>query len=146
MRETVLIDGSEGPLEVRKLVLQGSNEEIGRHLAAYARDHLNVKKEPWTDPIATRAQRAYLRAHWPEHYDRMRGAAKAFDIPLDDDAHEFSFLYYDAACRDVRACSIRARRSPEEAHCSRATSTSRSRHRPAWRSSAVHNPWPPARS
>lgn len=102
MRETVLIDGSQGPLEVRKLVLQGSNEEIGRHLAAYARDHLAVKKEPWTDPIATRAQRAYLRAHWPQHYDRMRGVAKVFDMPLDDDALEFSFLYYDVG---VPGCS-----------------------------------------
>lgn len=102
MRETVLIDGTDGPLEVRKLVLHGSNEEIGRQLAAYARANLGVKKEPWTDPIATRAQRAYVRAHWPEHYDRMRGAAKAFDVPLDNDALEFSFLYYDVG---VPGCS-----------------------------------------
>ena len=61
-------------LEVRHVVLKGTNEEIGRALATIAKERF-VKPVPSTDRLRTRAQRRYLERNYPILLDRMHGVA-----------------------------------------------------------------------
>lgn len=99
----ILVDGAHSALDVRKITLRGSHAEIGRWLGSYARSNLGVVKRPWTDPSATREQRAWLARYWPAHYARAQGAASAFEASFEDDTLDFSFLYYDVG---VPGCSV----------------------------------------
>jgi hypothetical protein len=81
-------------MEVRHLVLKGTNVEIGRALATLARDRYQFNPVPSTDPLRTRAQRRYFEKNYPILYDRMRGVAGAFDKKVDDDGFNFSGLLY----------------------------------------------------
>jgi hypothetical protein len=94
VEETLIVGGEDSFMQVRHLVLRGSNREIGHRLAEIARDRHNVRKIPWTDPRGTSVQRAYLRLHYPIHYERMRGVADAFGMDLDDASIDFSALPY----------------------------------------------------
>jgi len=89
-------------MEVRQLVLRCPGREAGRVLAGIAKDQLGVAKVPWTDPIATREQRAWMRAHWPAHHERIQGVADVYDLDPYDDRFELSFLFYNW---DVAGCS-----------------------------------------
>jgi hypothetical protein len=95
VRQDRVIAGSPKDfMEVRHLVLKGTNEEIGRALAAIARERYQVKAEPSPNPFRTRVQRRYLQKNYPILLDRMAGAAGAFGKRLDDDAWDFSGLSY----------------------------------------------------
>jgi hypothetical protein len=72
--------------------LKGSNEEIGRRLGRLARNRYKVQPLPSPDPLRTHVQRLYIEKNFPILYDRMRGAASAFDRNLDDDAWNYSGL------------------------------------------------------
>lgn len=101
VRDTV-VAGSPGDfMTVRHLVLRGSQRDIGRALAGVAVRDLGVRKAPWTDPDATRAQLAWLERRWPAHHARALGVASALQLPADgrlDPTH----LFYDWA---VPGCS-----------------------------------------
>ena len=102
-QERVVAGGPADSLEVRHLVLTGTNEEIGRALAEIARDRYDTRPEPSRDRLRTRAARRYIEKHAPILHDRMRGVAAAFGGSLDDDEVEYSGLPYT----DLRAgCSI----------------------------------------
>jgi predicted choloylglycine hydrolase len=79
-------------LEVRHLVLKGTNREIGEALAKLARDRYSVQLERGTDPLRTRAQRHYLEKNAPALYERMKGVAAAYGKSLEDDTLNFSGL------------------------------------------------------
>ena len=60
-RNERVIAGSPGDsMEVRHLVLRGTNEEIGRALAEIAMERYSVRAERAADPLRTRAQRRYI--------------------------------------------------------------------------------------
>jgi predicted choloylglycine hydrolase len=81
-------------LEVRHVVLKGTNLEIGRALAILAKDRYQCKPVLSTDRLRTRAQRRYFEENYPILYDRIRGVASAFDQNVDDDGFNFSGLGY----------------------------------------------------
>jgi hypothetical protein len=81
-------------MEVRHLVLKGTNVEIGRALATLAKDRYQLNPVPSTDRLRTRAQRRYFEKNYPILYDRMHGVAGAFDKKVDDDGFNFSGLFY----------------------------------------------------
>jgi hypothetical protein len=81
-------------MEVRHLVLQGSNEAIGRALAEIARDRHAANVPASHDPLRTRTQRRYIEKNDPILFDRMRGVAAAFGKRVDDDAWNFNGLDY----------------------------------------------------
>src|SRR5262245_47313055 len=85
-QDQVVAGSAKDSLEVRHLVLKGSNEEIGRALAAIGRERYQSKPQPSQDSLRTRAQRRYIERNYPILYDRMRGAASAFGKRLEDDA------------------------------------------------------------
>jgi hypothetical protein len=93
-QDRVVAGGPKDFMEVRHLVLQGSNEAIGRALASVARDRFGVRPVPSADPFRTRAQRRYIEKNYPILFERMRGVAAAFGRQLDDDSCNFSWLNY----------------------------------------------------
>jgi hypothetical protein len=81
-------------MEVRHLVLKGSNREIGRALAAVARKRHRLKPAASSDPLRCRARRLYLRRHYPILFERMRGVAAFYGERLDNDSLNLSALWY----------------------------------------------------
>jgi hypothetical protein len=102
LRQDRVVAGSATDfMEVRHVVLRGSNEAIGRALAALARERYGVQPARSSDPFRTRVQRRYFQKNYPIHFDRMRGVAAAFGQRLDDDAFNFSgidFTQLQAGC------------------------------------------------
>jgi hypothetical protein len=95
LRDGGVVAGSPADfLEVRHLVLTGTNEAIGRALAEIARDRHHVHLARSQDLLRTRAQRHYIEKNNPILYERMSGVAAAFGKRLDDDAWNFSGLNY----------------------------------------------------
>ena len=80
-QDRVIAGGPEDFIEVRHLVLTGTNEEIGRALAALAIERFGLELEPSTDPLRTRIQRRYIEINYPILHDRMRGVAAASPSP-----------------------------------------------------------------
>jgi hypothetical protein len=102
-QERVIAGGPNDSMEVRYLVLRGTNEEIGRALAEIARARFGVKPDRSADPLRIRAQRRYIETAYPILYDRMRGVAAAFGQRVDDDAYQHAELGFT----ELRAgCSI----------------------------------------
>jgi hypothetical protein len=102
-RDCVIAGTPQDSLEVRHLILRGSNTEIGKALAQIAQERYQVRLLPSEDALRTRAQRRYLEKNYPILYDRMRGVAASFGRPLEDDHWNYSWL----SISDLRAgCSV----------------------------------------
>jgi hypothetical protein len=101
--DRVIAGGPKHSLEVRHLVLRGSNEEIGKALATIAKERYDVRPDRASDPTYVRAKRAFLEKNDPILLERMRGVAAAFGKSIDDDEWDFSGLGFT----ELRAgCSI----------------------------------------
>ena len=101
--DRVIACGPTKSLEVRHLVLRGSNEQIGRALAEIARQRYGVRLERATNPERERAMRTFLERNYPILLDRMRGVAAAFGKSVDDESYDFTALGFT----DLKAgCSI----------------------------------------
>lgn len=90
--EKVVAGGPSDFMEVRHLVLRGSNYDIGRKLAEVARQRHAVALTPSRDKLRTRAERTYFQRNYPIHFERMRGAASVFGVDVHDDAYNFAGL------------------------------------------------------
>ncbi|MGH9869763.1 MAG: C45 family autoproteolytic acyltransferase/hydrolase [Candidatus Polarisedimenticolia bacterium] len=100
--DRVIAGGPDASLEVRHLVLRGTNEQIGRALAEIAKERYDTRLDP-RDPLETRAQRRFLERNYPILLDRMGGVAAAFGKSIEDDGWDFTTLMFT----DLRAgCSI----------------------------------------
>ena len=93
-QDRVVAGGPRDFIEVRHLVLTGTNEEIGRALATIAIERFGLEPSASTDRLRTRVQRRYIEMNYPILHDRMRGVAAAFGKRLDDDDWNFSGLDY----------------------------------------------------
>lgn len=101
--EQVIAGSPKDSMEVRHLVLTGTNEEIGRALAELGRERYKTALRQSTDPVRTHALRRYIEQNDPILYARMRGVAAAFGQRIDDDAWD----YTDLGFVDLHAgCSI----------------------------------------
>jgi hypothetical protein len=103
-QDRVIAGGPKDFMEVRHVILKGSNEDIGRALASLARERYQTKPLPSSDRLRTRVQRRYIQQHFPILFERMRGVAAAFGQRLDDDSQNFSGLAYLARLRF--GCSV----------------------------------------
>ena len=70
-------------MAVHRLVLRGSQREIGHSLGAEAANFPSI--DPPDDPALNRARRRWVERNWPEHYARMEGVADAMGADLLDD-------------------------------------------------------------
>lgn len=103
-QERVIAGSPNDSLEVRHLVLKGTNEEIGRALADIAQERYQVRLQPARDSLRTRATRRYIEKNYPILYDRMRGVAASYGNAVTDDAWDHSSLMFTelrAACSVV---------------------------------------------
>lgn len=89
-KESVVLSIPKHRLEVRHLLLSGSNFEIGEKLGELAQTRHSIQKREVTDPMIHECQREYLRRNYPIHLERMRGFAKAYGELLTDDIYDFS--------------------------------------------------------
>jgi len=81
-------------MQVRHIVLKGSNEEIGTALGEIARREYNAKLIKYASPIYAKARLAYMSTNYPILLERMKGVAKAFGLDLDKTDYDTSSLYY----------------------------------------------------
>ncbi|HEU5181227.1 MAG TPA: C45 family autoproteolytic acyltransferase/hydrolase [Candidatus Polarisedimenticolia bacterium] len=101
--DRVIAGGPGDSLEVRHLVLRGTNEQIGQALAEIAKERYGVRLDRVRDLVQARAQRTFLERNYPILVDRMRGVAAAFGKSFDEDGWDFGGLGFT----DLRAgCSI----------------------------------------
>src|SRR5207249_735661 len=94
VQDKVVAGSPKDFMEVRHLVLKGSNEEIGRALASLAKERFGVGPDSSADPLRVRMQRRFIEKNYPILHDRMRGVAAAVGGRLDDDSRNFSGLTY----------------------------------------------------
>ncbi|MEV0089044.1 C45 family peptidase [Saccharopolyspora sp. NPDC050642] len=80
----IIAGGDDDFMTVRKVTAAGGQREIGRALAAEAAATFG-----WApvlvDPVVNRARRTWFERNWPQHHERMRGAAEAAGVDPDDD-------------------------------------------------------------
>jgi len=101
-QDRIIAGGPNDSLEVRHLVLRGTNEQIGRALAQIAKERYGVRLDS-RDSSQMRAQRKFLERNYPILLDRMRGVAAEFGKSIEEDAWDFTTLGFI----DLRAgCSI----------------------------------------
>jgi hypothetical protein len=85
-------------MEVRHIVLRGTNEEIGKALGDIGQQWLGIKKLlPFAAPIYAKARRNYMQRNYPILLDRMNGVAKSYGLSPTDNTYVTSGLYYDIA-------------------------------------------------
>jgi predicted choloylglycine hydrolase len=85
-------------MEVRHIVLRGTNEEIGKALGDIAQQWLGIKKLlPFAAPIYAEARRQYMLKNYPILLERMNGVAKSYGLSPTDNTYVTSGLYYDIA-------------------------------------------------
>ena len=92
--ERVVAGSPRDFMEVRHLVLRGSNVEIGKSLAGIAQERFGYKPFPSADAFRTKIQRRYIEKNYPILHERMSGAAAASGRRVDDDAWNFGGLWY----------------------------------------------------
>ncbi|MBN2688197.1 MAG: linear amide C-N hydrolase [Deltaproteobacteria bacterium] len=84
-------------MEVRHIVLRGTNEEIGKALGDIAREWLDVKLGRYASPVYAKARRLYMAKNYPILLDRMKGVAESYNLSPADDTYVTSYLVYDLA-------------------------------------------------
>ncbi|MEN8210109.1 MAG: C45 family peptidase [Thermodesulfobacteriota bacterium] len=92
--EKIITGGKDDFMEVRHMVMKGSNREIGRHLAGYAQQYLDYKLRPARNPLHVRAGQRFMSLNWPCQFERMKGSADFFGHDITTDQYDFSTLNY----------------------------------------------------
>jgi Penicillin V acylase and related amidases len=87
--ETVVLSADN--VEVRHLVLKGTNFVIGKALGELARNRHGVAKPAAQDPLAVQAQNTYMKNNYPIFRERMGGIAAAYGCGLNE-GRDFSLL------------------------------------------------------
>lgn len=90
--ESIILSSAGSSLEVRHLILKGTNYEIGKKLGEIARERHGIEKEPTENLMQTRCQRIYLENNYPIYFERMRGMADAYNSNIKEDLIDFSLL------------------------------------------------------
>jgi predicted choloylglycine hydrolase len=103
-KETVVAGGPDKFMEVRHVILKGSNYDIGKRIAEIAKQN-GIEAEPFGDPLRNKVQRQYIENNYPIYYERMKGVAGAFGLSVENDAYDFSAVPQFPAISAVLGCS-----------------------------------------
>jgi predicted choloylglycine hydrolase len=106
VQDRVIAGSPKDFMEVRHLVLKGSNQDIGRALATIARERYSIPPMPSLDPLRTRVQRRYFEKEFPVLWQRMKGVAASYGKAIDDDSMNFSGLWYLLDGMASSGCSV----------------------------------------
>jgi len=95
--EVVLAKEPGTYMEVRHIVLRGSNEEIGKALGDIAQEWLDIKLGRYAAPVYAKARRLYMEKNYPILLERMKGIARSYGVSSTDNTYVTSGLHYDIA-------------------------------------------------
>jgi len=91
-KETVIAGGPDKFVEVRHVILKGSNFEIGKEIGQIAkRDGVRIRRSE--NRILNRAKREYMADRYPILYERMKGIADSYGLNIADDSYDFTGLF-----------------------------------------------------
>lgn len=93
--EEVVVGGPDAFMTVRHVRIEGSNAAIGGSLAELARRNHGVSFSTSGTPLRNRVLKSYVKDVAPVLWERMRGAAAAFDLDANDDAYSFYALPFN---------------------------------------------------
>ncbi len=91
-KEDLVLKNRQNSIEVRHLVLKGTNYDIGVKLAHIAKERHSIKHNISKDPFLTLCQKKYLEINYPIHLERMKGFSHAYGSDLSDNSIDFSML------------------------------------------------------
>lgn len=92
--ELLLKHGPGTYMEVRHIVLEGTNEAIGKGLADIARDDYKTSLVKYAGPVYGKARRDYMKLNYPIMFERMKGIAASYGLPPEDNDYDTTALYY----------------------------------------------------
>lgn len=101
LNELLLPKTSDTYMEVRHIVLRGSNREIGKALGSIAQEWLGLKPVLYPNRLYAKANKGYLEKNYPIFAERVAGVADAFGMP--DNGLMLGALLYDLW---PTACSV----------------------------------------
>jgi hypothetical protein len=102
--EIIIEQNTDSYMQVRHIVLRGSNEEIGKAIGAIAQEWLNIKPIVYKDTFYATAKKAYLEKNYPILAERIKGIAQSYNITLSDQTYLEGLLLYDLW--PAKACSV----------------------------------------
>lgn len=82
-------------MEVRHIVIKGTNQEIGKTLGDIAQKWLSVKLSKYAGPLYAEANNQYIRKNYPILWERMKGVAQSYGLAPGDKTYNTSALPYD---------------------------------------------------
>jgi predicted choloylglycine hydrolase len=91
-KETIIAGGPDKFVEVRHVVLKGSNFDIGKKIGEIAKGD-GTRITPSDNHIMNRAKREYMAKNYPILHERMKGVAAAYGLNFADDSYDFSGLF-----------------------------------------------------
>jgi len=95
--EVILPRGPGQYMEVRHIVLRGSNEEIGQAIGQIGQEWLGINLAPSAGPLYAEAERLYLQKNYPILLEKSEGVARSYGVSPDSTKYDPSSLYYDLA-------------------------------------------------
>jgi len=101
--EAVIVGGPDYFVEVRHVVLKGSNFAIGQKIADIAKKN-GTQIRPTDNKILNRSKREYMAKNFPILYDRMRGVASVYGLNIEDNAYDLTGLFQ--SLRVPPGCSV----------------------------------------
>ena len=90
--EKVIAGGPDKFVEVRHVVLKGSNFEIGKKIGELAKRD-GARMAPSKDTILNRAKREYIARNYPILFERMKGIADSFGLDIANDSYDFTGIF-----------------------------------------------------
>jgi predicted choloylglycine hydrolase len=91
-KESVIAGGPDKFVEVRHVILNGSNLDIGKKIGELAKRG-GALMTPSEETIMNKAKREYMAKNYPILYERMKGVADAFGLNIADDSYDFTGLF-----------------------------------------------------
>jgi hypothetical protein len=95
--EMILEQGKDSYQSVRHIVIQGTNEEIGKALGDIAqKDYGITRLTQYPDALYAKAADDYMKANSPVLRERAKGVAASYNEKYEDSLSVFNELVYDA--------------------------------------------------
>lgn len=89
--EKLIVNNENSSIEVKHLILKGSNYEIGKKLAEIGKERHNVKKYNSNKSI-NQCENLYISKNYPIYFQKMKGAAEAYDMDIHDNSVDFTLF------------------------------------------------------
>ncbi len=99
-RKTIIVNNIILPktetsyMEVRHIVLQGTNTEIGCAIGEIAQTWLKLVPNKYTNMLYAKARNKYMLNNYPFLYSRMIGVGNAYNVPFNNTLFDLSSLPY----------------------------------------------------